>query len=220
MKRIATLLVVLLSSACFSAADTLTLNDGEGRMFGFATSPSYQFFFGGPKAAILVQTGPSGLLGDWPDAPGLQNCLSCDPRGLFNILEDSGNTGSIQFDAVSSVWRLASNGDLTVIYTATARMFFETDLQGSLCNEPESCFGPNLVWNQNIRWLVTAQFAPDSSNPGTWSFLDATFTPAPTPEPSSVLLTGSGIVILIWKLHRKQGKHLSANITPSKTSQF
>jgi hypothetical protein len=201
MKRIAALLVVLLGSVCFSAANTLTLNDGEGKMF----ATSYQFFFFGPHADILVQTGPSGLLGDWPDAPGLQNCLSCDPRGRLIILEDSGNSFSMQFNAVSFVSSLAPNHDLTVIYTATAQMFFETDLQGSVCNG-DSCRGPNLVWNKNIRWLVTAQFAPDSSNPGKWSFIDATFTPAPTPEPSSLLLMGSGMVILIRKFRRKHGK--------------
>jgi hypothetical protein len=204
MKRIAALLVVLLSSVCFSAADTLTLDDGVGFMFGFATFPSYKFLFSGPNASILLQSGPSGIRGDWPDTHGLQNCLSCDPRSRLTILEDSGNTGSIQFDAVSFVSSLAPNGDLTVIYTATARMFFETDLQGSFCNA-EDCLGPGLVWNQNIRWLVTAQFAPDSSNPGKWSFVDATFTPAPTPEPSSMLLMGSGMVILIRKFRRKQG---------------
>jgi len=210
MKRIAAVLVVLLSGVCFSAADTLTLNYGDGQMFGFATFPSYWFVLNGPQAAILVETGPSGLEGDWPFAPGLQNCLSCDPResGYF-ILYDSGLTGLIEFDPVSFVSSLAPNGDLTVIYTATARMFFETDLQGSLCNEPDSCFGPKLAWNQDIGWLVTAQYAPDSSNPGNWSFLDATFTTAPTPEPSSMLLMGSGMVILIAKFRRKLEKRLT-----------
>jgi len=208
MKRIAALLVFLLSSVCFSAANTIqTLDNGEGKMFGFATFPSYQFLLFGRQAAILVQTGPSGLMGDWPDAPGLQNCFPCaDPGGIGFILFDSGLTGSIQFDAVSFVSSLASNGDLTVIYTATARMFFETDLQGNLCNKPESCFGPNLVWNQHVRWLVTAHFAPDSSNLGAWNFVDATFATAPTPEPSSMLLMGSGMIILIAKFRRKLGK--------------
>jgi hypothetical protein len=209
MKRIAALLVVLLSSVCFSVANTITLDNGDGKMFGFATFPSYQFFFFGRHTAILVQTGPSGLLGDWPDAPGLQNCLSCDPRGNLIILWDSGYTGSIDMEAVSFVSSLAPNGDLTVIYTATARMFFITNLQGSLCNPAaEPCLGPNLVWNQHVRWLVTAQFAPDSSNPGNWSFVEATFAPAPTPEPSSMLLMGSGMVILIAKFRRKLGKNV------------
>jgi hypothetical protein len=113
----------------------------------------------------------------------------------------------MEFDAVSFVSSLTPSGDLTVIYTATARMFFETDQYGSLCNPgADSCPGPNLAWNQNIHWLVTAQYAPDSSNPGNWSFLDATFTPAPTPEPSSMLLMGSGMVILIAKVRRKLGR--------------
>jgi hypothetical protein len=204
MKRIAALLVVLLGSVCFSAANTLTLNDGEGKMF----ATSYQFFFFGPHADILVQTGPSGLLGDWPDAPGLQNCFSCDPLNQSSILfYDSGNTGLMEFNALSFVSSLAPSGDLTVLYTATARMFFETDQYGSLCNPgADTCPGPTLAWNQKIHWLVTAQYAPDSSNPGNWSFLDATFTPAPTPEPSSMLLMGSGMVILIAKVRRKLGR--------------
>jgi hypothetical protein len=205
MKRIGAVLVVLLGSVSFSAADSLTLNYGEGTMFGFATFPSYQFLFLGPNAAIVVETGPFGLLGDWPDAPGLQNCVSCDPLNQGSILlYDSGNTGLMEFDAVSFVSSLAPSGDLTVIYTATARMFFETDKYGSLCDPgADSCPGPNLAWDQNIRWLVTAQYAPDSSSPGSWNFLNATFTPAPTPEPSSILLMGSGMVILITKFRRK-----------------
>jgi hypothetical protein len=82
MKRLAALLVVLLGSVGFSAADTLTLNDGEGKMF----ATSYDFLFFGPHAAIQVQTGRSGLSGDWPDAPGLQNCFSCDPLNQSSIL--------------------------------------------------------------------------------------------------------------------------------------
>jgi hypothetical protein len=156
-------------------------------------------------AAIQVQTGRSGLSGDWPDAPGLQNCFSCDPLNQSSILfYDSGNTGLMEFNALSFVSSLAPSGDLTVLYTATARMFFETDQYGSLCNPgADSCPGPNLAWNQNIHWLVTAQYAPDSSNPGNWRFLDATFTPAPTPEPSSMFLMGSGMLILIAKFRRK-----------------
>ena len=205
MKRIAALFLVLLGSVSFSAANTITLDSGEGKMFGFATFPSYQFIFTAPHAYIEVETGPFGLLGDWPDAPGLQNCLPCDPRANFTLLYDSGNTGLMQFDAISFVSSLAPNGALKVIYTATARMFFETDQYGNLCDPgADSCLGPNLVWNRNIHWLVTAQFAPDSSNPGNWSFLDATFTPAPTPEPSSILLVGSGLVIVIMTFRRKQ----------------
>ena len=167
--------------------------------------PAGKFIFTAPHAYIEVETGPFGLLGDWPDAPGLQNCLPCDPRANLTLLYDSGNTGLMQFDAISFVSSLAPNGDLKVIYTATAQMFFETDQYGNLCDPgADSCLGPNLVWNRNIHWLVTAQFAPDSSNPGNWSFLDATFTPAPTPEPSSILLVGSGIVILIMTFRRKQ----------------
>lgn len=205
MKKIAALLVFLLGSVCLSAADTLTLDSGEGKMFGFATLPSYQFLLGGPNAFIVVETGPFGLLGDWPDTPGLQNCLSCDPPGRLIILEDSGNTGLIQFDAVSFVSSLTPSGDLTVIYTATARMFFETDSHGFLCDpSADTCPGPHLAWNQNVRWLVTAQFSPDSSNPGRWNFVDATFTTAP--EPSSMLLMGSGVMSLIWELRRKHGQ--------------
>ena len=71
MKRIAALLVVLLGTVCFSAATTLTLNDGEGKMSSLATLPAYyHFLFFGPNAAIQIQTGPSGLSGGASRTPG------------------------------------------------------------------------------------------------------------------------------------------------------
>ena len=154
MKRIAALLLVLLGSVSFSAANTITLDSGEGKMFGFATFPSYQFIFTAPHAYIEVETGPFGLLGDWPDAPGLQNCLPCDPRANLTLLYDSGNTGLMQFDAISFVSSLALNGDLKVIYTATAR--FSKPISTATCVTPVPIPVLALTWcgiETFIGWL-------------------------------------------------------------------
>jgi hypothetical protein len=203
MKRIVIVLSMLLACVSFSAADTITLNDGSGAMVGSLLSPfpTYHFVFVGGHDGI----GIDGIFGDFPYVPGLQQCIQYDPGNLRPILEDSGMgidhfgrlfTGHFDFEAVSFVSSLAPNGMLTVIYTATARMTF------TFCTNPDVCNGNHLVWNTNRLWLVTANFAPDSNVPGTWDFLNATFTPAPTPEPSSILLVGSGIMALIAKLRK------------------
>ena len=88
---------------------------------------------------------------------------------------------------------------LTVTYSSTATMIF------TFCSSPDDCTGNHLLWNTNRLWLVTAHFVPDSNAPGSWDFLNATFTPAQTPEPSSMLLVGSGIMAVIAKF-RKHGK--------------
>jgi hypothetical protein len=175
---------------------------GDGSM----TPTTYQFVFAGFQQGIWIDK----PFGDYPDSPGLQQCLQCDPRYVFPIvLYDSGTgydhygnlfVGLMEFDGVSFVSSLAPNGMLTVIYNATLR------LSVTFCSSVDVCNGAHLVWNPGTHWLVTAQFAPDSSLPNTWHFVDATFAIAPTPEPSSILLMGSGIAMVIAKVRCSRSK--------------
>jgi hypothetical protein len=205
MKRIAIVLSLLLACVSFSAADTITLFAGAGDMSGTLGSrnppPSYSFvLFGGN---IDFHTGSPS---DFPFTSGLQNCIPCDPRGLVTILADSGigvNTvgqyydGVIQFNAVSFVSSLAPNGMLTVTYKANANLDF------SLCTDP-TCQNSTafLLWPSKKLWLVTAQFGPDANVPGTYDFFQASFEAPIVPEPSSMLLVGSGILVVIGKVRK------------------
>jgi hypothetical protein len=206
MKRIAILLFVLLACVSFSAANTITLTSGVGEMSGtiasFNPPPSYSFFLFGPGNNAFATGSPS----DFPYTAGLQNCIGCDPRGLVDILADSGvgenfagqwYDGLIEFGAVSFVSSLAPNGMLTVTYKAGASLYF------ALCTDPGCGSTTALyVWDSKKLWLVTAQFAPDSNFPGTYDFLHASFQAPIVPEPSSMLFVGSGIMVLIGKVRK------------------
>jgi hypothetical protein len=208
MKKITILLTIMLACARFSAADTFTLNDGGGQMFGISNGETYQFvFFSNHLSGIGI--GIDSVFGDYPDTSGIQNCLACDPRsGLLSspLLIDIGFSidhfgrpfeGFMAFDAVSFASSLAPDDALTMIYKATALMQF------TFCNNEVDCNGDVLLWDKSTRWIVTAQFSPNQFIPGTWNFKDATFVPAPAPEPSSLLLMGSGIAIIIIRKSRK-----------------
>lgn len=202
MKRIALLLCLLLACVTFSSANTITnrpLGSGSGVMSGIlGSNPSYSFVF----SSVSFATGSPVL---FPNTPGLQNCIGCDPRGLITILEDSGISqsptgqfynGFIEFTAVSFVSSLGSNGALTVTYKA------QTSLSFALCTDPRcDHYSSVLDWDSGGLWLVTAQFTPSLNNPSTYNFLSASFQPA-VPEPSTTLLVGSGIMVLIVKVRK------------------
>jgi len=123
---------------------------------------------------------------------------------LVDILADSGigvngagqfYNGLIEFSAVSFISSLAPNGMLTVTYIAEANIHID------LCIDP-SCnnISAQLVWDPNKLWHVTAHFGPDRNFPGGFDFLNASF--AVVPEPSSMVLVGSGIMVLIRKVRK------------------
>jgi hypothetical protein len=70
-----------------NAADTITLNDGSGEMFGLLTAfPTCHFDLFGGKDGVVT-----GNFGDYPYVPGLQQCMPCDPlSGSQTILLDFG----------------------------------------------------------------------------------------------------------------------------------
>jgi hypothetical protein len=217
MKRIAIVLSMLLACVSFSAANTITLTSGFGEMSGtiasFNPPPSYSFFLSGSGVGFAT-----GSPSDFPFTSGLQNCAPCDPRGLVPILADSGigensagqfYDGLIEFSAVSFVSSLAPNGMLTVTYKAFANLDF------ALCTD-QSCATTSalLVWDSKKLWLVTAQFAPHPNAPGAYDFLNASFQAPIVPEPSSMLLVGSGIMVLIGKIRRSRKDHLAMEKSP------
>lgn len=196
MKRIVILLSLVLATATFAAADTFVLEYGSGVVHSGDVGPSYSFFFRNNRASISV---PASL--DFPPGGGLRNCLPCDPRQNMILLNNLGQLGDIQglirFDAVSFVSSLAPDGVLTVIYTAKA------DILLHLCATFDcDKFTDTFVWDKGKPWRVTAHFEPDTFAPGRYDFLEATFAPTAVPEPSSMLLLGSGAAILIRRVRK------------------
>jgi predicted small secreted protein len=195
MKRIAIVLTMLLACVSFSAANTITLTSGVGDL-----SPAgYSFFLSNHSLGFFT-----GSPSDFPFTAGLQNCEPCDPRGLIPLLSDGGLSvnsagqiydGLIDFRAVSFVSSLAANGMLTVTYKASANLDF------LLCTDTTCDTNTALlVWEPRELWLVTAVFAPDPYVSGAYDFVHASFQAPVVPEPSSMLLVGSGIMVLIGKV--------------------
>jgi hypothetical protein len=204
MKKIALLVLLLLSFVSFSAANTITMTSGNGSMSGTlgGSFPTYTLVLYGPNISF-----GTGSASDFPYTSGLQNCVECDPRAPIDLLIDSGigsnqqgqfYNGLIFISAVSFVSSIAPNGMLTVTYKAFA------DIQFALCTDSSCDQRPTttLVWDSQKLWLVTAQFAPDKSVLGTYDFLSATFQAPVVPEPSTMLLVGSGILALIGKVRQ------------------
>jgi hypothetical protein len=194
----------------------MTAGFGEmsGTIFSSNPSASYSLVLLTPDLGFGFATGSPS---DFPFTPGLQTCVPCYPQFVADILVDNGigvnsagqwYNGLIQFYAVSFVSSLAPNGMLTVTYKAGATLDF------ALCDDPTcGTTSAQLVWNPNELWLVTAQFAPDPNFSGAYDFLNASFQapiPAPmVPEPSSLLLVGSGIMLLIGKVRKAAKTTLS-----------
>ena len=197
MKRIVILLSLVLATATFAAADSFVLEYGSGVVHSGDVGPSYSFFLYNNRAFISV---PASL--DFSAGGGLRNCSPCDPRQNMILLNNSGRlgdiVGSIRFDAVSFVSSLAPDGILTVVYTAKA------DILLHLCATFDcDKFTDTFVWDKGKPWRVTAHFEPfPESSLYPYQFLEATFEVAAVPEPSSILLLGSGAAILIRKVRK------------------
>jgi predicted small secreted protein len=209
MKRAAVLLALVLGCAVSAAANTIYLNRGFGTLTPNEFLGSYFFSFGdgaGHGVSIPTLDIPSGFLAQ---------CLPfCDPTAvkpnttlLFDegtvFMDDGGVQGHIQFDALYFKSSLNASGMLSVVYTATA----DIHLQRCLSEFPIcSVLGTSYVWgNPSQPWYVRAQFAPAPSFPGLYYLIGATFStsPAPIPEPTSILLVGSGLVAIVVRKLRQ-----------------
>jgi len=191
MKRTSILLGVLLAMAAFSHADTINLTSGSGNIYsGF---PGFTFRFYGGGYGLFI---PQAL----DEFNGMVNCIPCDPTQLNALFGAAGQftngqqylVGRIQFDAVSFVSSLAPSGILTVTYTATASLYLFL-----VNNVTSQEIGPFVWGDPNQPWYVTAQFKPDIGLP-VYEFLGATLSTSIAPEPTTIMLFGTGILPLLF----------------------
>ena len=191
MKRTVAVLALLLACASLSAADTILLNVGFGDFSGLGAPAQYHFFLFNKEGTSSFSTNTLG--GDLGSNEGLQQCNQCDPRQFGILLFDAGighngnvtYQGFIRYDAISFVSSLEHNGMLTVSYKAKAIINF------TICDDP-TCTGQLYAWDSNKLWVVTARFHRVGTGQYPYQFLSASFSSVP--EPSTMLLFGSGIV--------------------------
>lgn len=209
MKRLA-LLAVLLSVVSFSNADTIKLTSGSGTIYPPFVAPGYIFQFNGSGYSISIP----GALDDFGGS--LVNCNPCDqiPSSGFPLFLASGGilvtgdpylTGAFEFDAVSFVSSVAPSGVVTVRYTATAS--FQLFLLDATTDLPVA--GP-FVWGSPEPWLITAQFTPYVGTP-TYQFTGATLIS--TPEPTTIVLLGTGILLILFGVRKRRPRCASGNPT-------
>jgi PEP-CTERM motif-containing protein len=199
MKRLV-VLAVLLSVPAISRGDTIKLTSGSGSIYS-PTAIGFSFQFHGAAYDISIPQALDAFGG------GLVNCSPCDPTQLlgFPLFIASGGllttgdpylTGRIAFDAVSFVSSLAPSGVLTVKFTAVPSInLFLYDTTTGL-----PVAGPFVWGNPNQHWIITAQFSPDVGFPHSYEFTGATLTS--TPEPTSLLLLGTGLAAVAWRARR------------------
>jgi len=199
VKKLSILLVMLLAFGAFGSADTIKLTSGSGQIYPYLVFPGYTFHFHGSGYDFSIPQFLDLFSGS------LVNCIPCDPTHLNNPLFIAGGPflyvgsqvldGLIQFNAVSFISSLAPNGILTVKYTATA----DLDLFLSDPTIPQVT-GPFVWGNPNQHWIITAQFKPDVGL-SVYEFTGATLTS--TPEPSTMMLVGTGMLPLLIELRKR-----------------
>jgi PEP-CTERM motif len=196
MKKLLLLFVVLLACSALASADSIPLWRGAGTMI---ESPKYHtaiyhFIFAGNYRYILSAWNTDSL----EIRPGLAQChgIECDPTKIRTLIFNTDNgpaEGMIRFDALSFKSSLLPNGNLQVVYLASAdiHLYFRDH---------------EFYWAPNQPWIVTAIFKRDKR--GGWDFSKAVFGEDMhlVPEPASLFLLGTGVLLVGRKL-RAQRSH-------------
>jgi hypothetical protein len=205
MKKIALLFFLLFLITSIASADSIPIYYGFGTLYAgtTTTTPYYTFTF--IAGNYVVTAGPDAL-DDLTLSPGLQHCTPCDPRQNGTLLYDVGITqhgnqilqGRISFDSISYTWKLSPGGVLRVNYLALPFISL------AWCNDFNCSPATHTFdFSRTKKWDVTAYFTPDAA--GGWDFNHASFFGVATPEPSSILLFGTGLGLVLSRVRKARG---------------
>lgn len=222
MKLVVLVLVGVVTSCCSPSAFadnipgysltsgtvTLTPNfDLSGSIVTFSlTGPGGVTLFGFSDQTAVCSQIPSGTCGPGTSTQPLSSgdAVQSNAKGLSgkNLFSIGGITissiGTVNLPPESTGTTMTA--DLPVIFSGTFAVCTLAQDGGGCASNPLANF---TVDGKGIG-IFQFTFMPGADNTGFWTLTSATFELTQTPEPSSLMLIGTGIICLGWKLSRRK----------------
>lgn len=220
--RIVSVLVLLTSLAAVAAkADSVPVYDlNQGSVILTVPYPGvvqYTFSFSGSGASIngIIEIPTWCLtwgLGGTTCDPSAQLSVGYDRPGMGSV---SGFNGLVIFGQGASITALPftfPSGKSPSTFTVTFPVLFSGTFSACTLGVEGTCPGPDVspfaFYNVNGSGTATLSFTSEVYREGDtrWQLTQGTYTINPVPEPTSIVLLGTGVAALIGKFARRRGR--------------